>query len=117
VLALAGDAVVGYVFAHVRDADTCVTGVRTTLLGQIGVPPSVRGRGVATATIVAALSAAAADGCGKAALDVDTENPRRRPRPVRAGRLPHRPHLDGLGVPAGTGRLTRPLARRRGLVS
>jgi ribosomal protein S18 acetylase RimI-like enzyme len=74
VLALADGAVVGYVLAYVYEADTRATGVSTTHLGQIGVLPAARGRGVATAAIAAALSAAAADGCGKAALDVDTEN-------------------------------------------
>jgi ribosomal protein S18 acetylase RimI-like enzyme len=74
VLALADGAVAGYVLAYVYEADTRATGVATTHLGQIGVLPSARGRGVATATIAAALSAAAEDGCGRAALDVDTEN-------------------------------------------
>ena len=36
--------------------------------------PGSRGRGVAGAVIAAALAAAAADGCARAALDVDTEN-------------------------------------------
>ena len=74
VLALADGAVVGYVLAYVYDADTRATGVRTTQLGQIGVLPEARGRGVATAAIAAALDVAARDGCGRAALDVDTEN-------------------------------------------
>ncbi|HYO36987.1 MAG TPA: GNAT family N-acetyltransferase [Geodermatophilus sp.] len=74
VLALADGAVVGYVLAYVYDADTRATGVRTSLLGQIGVLPAARGRGVATAVIAAALAAAARDGCGLATLDVDTEN-------------------------------------------
>jgi mycothiol synthase len=74
VLALADGAVVGYVLAYVYEADTRATGVRTAHLGQIGVLPAARGRGVASAAIAAALAAAAADGCRKAALDVDTEN-------------------------------------------
>ncbi|MGY1742899.1 MULTISPECIES: GNAT family N-acetyltransferase [unclassified Blastococcus] len=74
VLALDGNAVVGYVLAYVYDADTQATGVRETRLGQIGVLPAARGRGVATATIAAALRAAAEAGCARASLDVDTEN-------------------------------------------
>ncbi len=74
VLALAEGAVVGYVLAYVYDADTRATGVETTQLGQIGVLPGARGRGVATAAIAAALEVAARNGCGRAALDVDTEN-------------------------------------------
>ena len=74
VLALADGAVAGYALGYVYDADTRATGVRTLHLGQIGVLPGSRGRGVAGAAIAAALAAAAADGCGRAALDVDTEN-------------------------------------------
>jgi ribosomal protein S18 acetylase RimI-like enzyme len=74
VLALADGAVAGYVLAYVYEADTRATGVRTAHLGQIGVLPAARGRGVASAAIAAALRAAADDGCGRAALDVDTEN-------------------------------------------
>lgn len=74
VLALADGAVVGYVLAYVYDADTLATGVPETRLGQIGVLPAARGRGVATAAIAAALRAAADAGCTRAALDVDTQN-------------------------------------------
>ncbi len=74
VLALSGGGVVGYVLAYEYDADTQATGVRETRLGQIGVLPGARGRGVATATIAAALRAAADAGCTRASLDVDTEN-------------------------------------------
>jgi mycothiol synthase len=75
VLALAGGAVAGYVLAYVYDADTRATGVAETRLGQIGVLTGFRGRGIATAAIAAALRAAAAAGCTRASLDVDTENP------------------------------------------
>ncbi|WP_409331924.1 GNAT family N-acetyltransferase [Trujillonella humicola] len=74
VLALADDAVVGYVLAYVYESDTRATGVSETRLGQIGVLPAARGRGVATAAIAAALRAAADAGCTRAALDVDTAN-------------------------------------------
>ena len=74
VLALADGAVAGYLLAYVYEADTRATGVRRTHFGQIGVLPSVRGRGVATAAIAAALHAASDAGCQGAGLDVDTEN-------------------------------------------
>ena len=74
VLALAGGAVVGYVLAYVYEADTRATGVPETHLGQIGVLPDARGRGIASAAIAAALRAAAGAGCTRASLDVDTEN-------------------------------------------
>jgi ribosomal protein S18 acetylase RimI-like enzyme len=75
VLALADGAVVGYVLAYVFEADTRATGARQTHLGQIGVLPPARGRGVATAAITAALRAAAEAGCATAGLQVDSENP------------------------------------------
>ncbi|WP_233498677.1 GNAT family N-acetyltransferase [Blastococcus sp. TF02A-26] len=74
VLALSGGAVVGYVLAYEYDADTQATGVREVRLGQIGVLPAARGGGVATAAIAATLRTAAAAGCTRASLDVDTEN-------------------------------------------
>jgi ribosomal protein S18 acetylase RimI-like enzyme len=74
VLALADGALVGYVLAYVYEADRRATGVDSVHLGQIGVLPQARGRGVASATIAAALSVAAGAGCARAALDVDTEN-------------------------------------------
>ncbi|WP_051683956.1 GNAT family N-acetyltransferase [Blastococcus sp. URHD0036] len=74
VLALADGEVAGYALAYVVEADTRATGVPTTHLGQIGVLPGARGRGIASAVIGAALRAAAAAGLERAALDVDTEN-------------------------------------------
>jgi mycothiol synthase len=74
VLALVDGAVAGYVLGYVYEADTRATGVATVHLGQIGVLPTARGRGVATAAIAASLRAAAEAGCGRAALDVDSEN-------------------------------------------
>ncbi len=74
VLAVQDGAVVGYALAYVSEAAVEVTGVRETWFGQIGVLPAVRGRGLATAVITAALRAAAAADCGTAGLEVDTEN-------------------------------------------
>jgi mycothiol synthase len=74
VLALADGAVVGYVLAYVFDTDTAATGVRASDFGQIGVLPAARGRGLAKATIAAALRAAADGDCRRASLQVDSEN-------------------------------------------
>jgi ribosomal protein S18 acetylase RimI-like enzyme len=75
VLALVDGGVAGYVLTYVYDADTRATGVRHAHLGQLGVLRPARGRGIASAAIVAALEAAAAAGCATAGLQVDTENP------------------------------------------
>ncbi len=74
VLAVEDGAVVGYVLAYVYEADTAATGVRETYLGQIGVLPPARGRGLASALIAAALRAGAAQDCRRAGLEVDTDN-------------------------------------------
>jgi mycothiol synthase len=73
-LALADGAVVGYSLVYEHDADTAATGVREAYIGQAGVLPDCRGRGVASACIVASLHAAAADGMDRAGLTVDTHN-------------------------------------------
>lgn len=74
VLAVADGAVAGYVLAYVYEADSAATGVRETHLGQIGVLPRARGRGLASALICAALRAGADSGCERAGLEVDTDN-------------------------------------------
>ena len=74
VLALADGAVVAYVLGYVFEADTAATGYEQVDLGQIGVLPSARGRGLAKATIAAALRVAAEQGCRSAGLQVDSEN-------------------------------------------
>jgi ribosomal protein S18 acetylase RimI-like enzyme len=73
-LAVEDGAVVGYVLSYVFEADTAARGTREVSLGQIGVLPSARGRGVASALIVEVLSAAARSDCESAGLGVDTEN-------------------------------------------
>ena len=73
-LAVADGAVVAYSLAYVFEADTAANGYETVDLGQIGVLPSVRGRGLAKATIAAVLRAAAERGFRAAALQVDSEN-------------------------------------------
>jgi mycothiol synthase len=72
-LAVEDGAVAGYVLAYVSEADTAARGAREVSLGQIGVLPDARGRGVATTAIVEVLRAAAQD-CRTAALGVDTDN-------------------------------------------
>jgi mycothiol synthase len=74
VLAVADGSVVAYVLAYVVDADTAANGYQQVELGQIGVLPSARGRGVAKATITAVLRGAAERGCRTAVLHVDSEN-------------------------------------------
>jgi mycothiol synthase len=74
VLAVSAGAVVGYVLAYVREADTEATGRRETYFGQIGVLPHARGRGISRAAIASALRAAAERDCQMAALQVDREN-------------------------------------------
>jgi mycothiol synthase len=74
VLAVADGAVVAYVLGYVHESDTAATGVRQSELGQIGVLPPARGRGLAKATNAAALRAAARHDCQRAGLQVDSGN-------------------------------------------
>jgi mycothiol synthase len=73
-LALADGAVVAYVLGYVFEADTAANGYEEVGLGQIGVLPAARGRGLAKAIIAAVLRAAAEQGCRSAGLQVDSEN-------------------------------------------
>lgn len=73
-LAVIDGAVAGYVLAYVFEADTAARGTREVSLGQIGVLPPARGRGVASATIAEVLRTAAEHDCVTAGLGVDTEN-------------------------------------------
>ena len=74
VVALEDGAVVGYALAYVYEADSQARGYDEVHLGQIGVLPAERGRGVASAVIAAALRSAAAAGCRTAGLEVDSGN-------------------------------------------
>jgi len=74
VLAVEDGAVLGYVLSYVYEADTKATGKRELHLGQIGVLPQARGRGVASAVIAAALRAGAANDCQVSGLQVDSDN-------------------------------------------
>jgi mycothiol synthase len=74
VLAVEDGAVVGYLLAYVYEADTRATGRQETYLGQIGVLPPARGRGLASAVIAEALRSAADARCVSAGLGVDSDN-------------------------------------------
>ena len=73
-LAVEDGAVVGYVLAYVFESDTAARGWREVSLGQIGVLPEARGRGVASAVIAEVLRIAADRDCRTASLGVDTDN-------------------------------------------
>jgi len=73
-LALVDGAVAAYALVYVYDSDTRATGVADAHFGQIGTLPEHRGRGLASAAIVASLRAAVEAGCGRASLQVDSEN-------------------------------------------
>jgi mycothiol synthase len=74
VLAVEDDAVVGYALVYLYETDTVATGYRQAHVGQIGVLPAGRGRGVATTLMVEAMRKAAAGDCATAGLDVDSDN-------------------------------------------
>jgi mycothiol synthase len=74
VLAIEDGVLLGYVLAYVFEADALALGERRSDLGQIGVLPQARGRGLASAMIAAALHAAAGHDCQGASLQVDTDN-------------------------------------------
>ena len=87
VVALEDGAVVGYALAYVYEADPLANGYDEVHLGQIGVLPSARGRGLASAAIAAVLGrrgGAAADGPGSRST---------------AATSPARSALRGAGVP------------------
>lgn len=74
VLALESGAVVGYALIYVYEADTQAQGFRQAHLGQIGVLPALRGRGLATTLIVEVMRKAAGADCATVGLDVDSDN-------------------------------------------
>ena len=76
------------------------TGVKETHLGQIGVLPSARGRGLAKATIASVLRAAAERGFHAAALQPGTSG-----RPGRSSARAPRDTVTALGGDPGYGEL------------
>ena len=65
-------AVVGYVLAYVYEADTAARGTREVVLGQIGVLPPARGRGVAGALIAEVLRGGGAAATARAQASAST---------------------------------------------
>ncbi|MGY2065393.1 GNAT family N-acetyltransferase [Blastococcus sp. SYSU DS0619] len=74
VVAVEDGVVLGYALAYVYESDTKARGYREVVLGQIGVLPAARGRGIASSAIAAALRTAAGADCRTAVLDVDSDN-------------------------------------------
>jgi GNAT superfamily N-acetyltransferase len=68
-VALAGDAVVGYVLPYAE------SGTGHVYLGQVGTDPGWRRRGIATALLSGVLGAAGEAGYTGAGLDTDADNP------------------------------------------
>jgi mycothiol synthase len=73
-LVLDGEDVAGYLLSYFWAADAEATGVREGYVGQLGVRPAWRGRGLASALLGRALVAYREEGYDRAGLDVDTEN-------------------------------------------
>jgi mycothiol synthase len=73
-LVLTDGTVVAYTLVYVFEADTRATGVREAYFGQVGTLPEARGRGLAGAAILRSMRNAADAGCGRAGLQVDSEN-------------------------------------------
>lgn len=73
-LVLDGDVVAAYVLTHCWDADTAATGVREAFVGQFGVRPRLRGRGLGSLLLAAALQSYRAAGYDRTTLTVDTGN-------------------------------------------
>ena len=73
-LAIDGDTVVGYVMSGALEADLTTPGGPQGWLSTIGVRPSHRSRGIASALMTRTMAAFKASGYRRAMLDVDSEN-------------------------------------------
>jgi mycothiol synthase len=73
-LVLDGEEVVGYLLTHFWEADAAATGVREAYVGQLGVRPAWRRRGLGGLLLATALRSYRAGGYERAALSVDTAN-------------------------------------------
>ena len=73
-LVLAGDEVVGYLLTYYYTADHEATGIREAWVGQIGVRPAWRRRGLGVQLLGSALSVFRDAGYGRVGLNVDTDN-------------------------------------------
>jgi mycothiol synthase len=73
-LVLHGDEVAGYVLTYFWAADAAATGVREAFLGQLGVRPAWRRRGLGGLLLATALQSYRAAGYERSSLTVDTAN-------------------------------------------
>jgi mycothiol synthase len=73
-LVLDGDEVVAYLLSYFWEADATATGVREAFVGQLGVRPRWRRRGLGGLLLATALRSYRAAGYKRAALTVDTAN-------------------------------------------
>jgi mycothiol synthase len=73
-LVLDGDEVVGYLLTHFWEADAAATGVREAYVGQLGVRPAWRRRGLGRLLLATALRSYRAGGYERSALSADTAN-------------------------------------------
>lgn len=73
-LILDGGEIAAYLNAYFWPADEAATGVRDAYIGQIGVRPAWRRRGLGAVIIAAALAGFAAAGYARSSLTVDTGN-------------------------------------------
>jgi mycothiol synthase len=73
-LVLDGDEVAAYLLTHSWDADTAATGVRDAFVGQLGVRPDRRRRGLGGLLLAAALGSYRSAGYERTTLTVDTGN-------------------------------------------
>jgi len=69
-----GGRVVGYALGYEWPAETAATGVREAWLGQLGVAPTARGRGVGSLLLAAFTDRAGAAGFDRVGLAVDVQN-------------------------------------------
>jgi len=74
-LVLRADEVAAYLLTYFWEADAAATGVREAFVGQLGVRPRWRRRGLGGLLLAAALESYRAAGYGRSALTVDTGNP------------------------------------------
>lgn len=73
-LVLDGGEVAAYVLSYFWEADAAATGVREAFVGQLGVRPAWRQRGLGGLLLATALESYRTAGYERAALGVDTEN-------------------------------------------
>jgi mycothiol synthase len=73
-LVLEGDDVVAYLLSYFWEADAAASGVREAYVGQVGVRPAWRRRGLGRLLLAAALRSYRSAGYERAALMVDTGN-------------------------------------------